>query len=721
MNSRFVVRWSGVAALAVFCLSLSAGARAQADRATTEHVSAQLIASVDAVHSGEKILVGVRQRIVPQWHTYWLNPGDTGFRTRIEWTLPQGASAGEIQWPVPSRFTLGAITNYGYEKEVTLLSPVVVPENVKAGDSFPIKAKVSWLVCKDVCIPQHVELALTLPVIRNGQSAAANPEIKKARYALPAASPWPVHANLVKSGLSLRIESTELQSIDKSAIWFYANQPGNVAPGAKQKLRADRDAVILDLKAGDVAATAGERLSGVLAVTEKTQDGNIDRGYLIDTVLNPATNNDVGSNVPLAESEPDLGFMSALVLALMGGIILNLMPCVFPVLSIKALSLLDHAHQTRRQARLHGLTYTLGVLASFALLGGILIVLKAGGAQIGWGFQFQSPSFVLIAAYLMFAVGLSLSGVFSVGASVAGVGSSLAERSGYSGSFFTGVLATIVATPCTAPFMGGALGYALTQPPFELMAVFISLGLGLALPYLLLSNWPLLQRWLPRPGLWMERVKQLLAFPMYGAAAWLVWVLAQQAGINAIAIALGSMVMIAFAAWLFETTRLAKPMIRRSSVVLSSLTVIAVLLAGYAAVNASSADRMGTSISAEDVAEPYSIERLHALRADGKSVFVNFTAAWCITCLVNEKAVLSQRSVLDAFHQSGVTYLKGDWTNQDTQITKQLAEFGRSGVPLYVFYPNGMESEPIVLPQILTPSILMEALKKAPSSRGIAS
>jgi len=365
----------------------------------------------------------------------------------------------------------------------------------------------------------------------------------------------------------------------------------------------------------------------------------------------------------------------------------------------------------------HGLFYTFGVLASFALLGIVLIVLKAGGARIGWGFQFQSPTFVLAAAYLMFAVGLSLSGVFSVGASVVGVGSSLAERSGYSGSFFTGVLATIVATPCTAPFMGGALGYALTQPPAELMAVFLSLGFGLALPYLLLSNWPLLQRCLPRPGRWMERVKQVLAFPMYAAAVWLVWVLAQQTGPNAIAVVLGGMVLIAFAAWLFEATRIGSNVARRSGSGVVALALTVALVGGYLGIkaNAAGAVQMSDAPSAGKTWTPYTAESLQALRAKGEPVFVNFTAAWCITCLVNERVALSQSSVAEAFKKAGITYLKGDWTNQDQQITRQLAAFGRSGVPLYVFYPKGIDARPVVLPQLLTPEIVLTTLSASPS------
>jgi thiol:disulfide interchange protein DsbD len=722
MILKLIASWSAFGTLAVLFSLLSHGVVfAQEDRAATEHVRAQLIASVDAVHPGEKILLGVQQNIVPGWHTYWINPGDSGFKTRIEWALPQGASAGDIQWPVPSRFTLGPITNYGYENTVILLSPITVPKDAKAGGSFPVKAKVSWLVCKDICIPQHVELGLILP-IAVGRSAPRhdNPLIKQALAMLPQASPWPVQTHQIKDGLSLRIAATGLQLASPQKIWFYADQPGKVAHGATQDVQIDGNAVVLKLRSGDMPAAVGEHLTGVLAIAEKTRDGDVVRGYAIDTTLDAAATDGIETSRAVVLDRPEVGFASALLLALLGGLILNLMPCVFPVLSIKALSLLDHAQQTRRQARLHGLFYALGVLVSFALLGIALIALKAGGAQIGWGFQFQSPAFVLIAAYLMFAVGLSLSGVFSIGASVAGVGSSLAERPGYSGSFFSGMLATIVATPCTAPFMGGALGYALTQPPAKLMAVFLSLGLGLALPYLLLSHWPLLQRWLPRPGLWMERVKQVLAFPMYGAGVWLIWVLAQQAGINAVAIALGGMVTIAFAAWLFETTRVSSSLVRNVSVACAILAVATALASGYIGIKAN-AIHVENFSSAKEISQPYSAERLHALRAQGAPVFVNLTAAWCITCLVNERVALDQDSVSRAFHDAGITYLKGDWTNQDIHITRQLAEFGRSGVPLYVFYPIGIDSTPVVLPQLLTPDTVIDALKTPSSSHRIAS
>jgi thiol:disulfide interchange protein/DsbC/DsbD-like thiol-disulfide interchange protein len=695
-----ILRLIPIALLALTCSEADAGS----SEAATEQVRAQLIASVDAVHPGDTIQVGVHQTIIPHWHTYWVNPGDSGLATTIDYDLPAGATAGAIQWPTPSRITLGPVTNYGYENEVTLLSGIKVPDDARG--VFPVKAKVKWLVCEEICIPQRVELALDLPVVAPGQDRGRGSALTgKAQASLPIASPWPVSASSDNDGLTLRITGTGLQPDNIKDIWFYPLEWGRIAHNADQPWLSSGDAIELKLQPGDDAPAVGGRINGVLAITEDGRDGPVTRGFIIDAPLAAAK---AGAS---SAAESGLALPSALFLALLGGVILNLMPCVFPVLSIKALSLLKHAHQAPLQTRLHGLSYTLGVLFSFALLGSLLIALKASGLQIGWGFQFQSPVFVLAVAYLMFAVGLSLSGVFSVGASATGIGASLAERPGYTGSFFTGILATVVATPCTAPFMGAAIGFALAQSPLVLLAVFLSLGFGLALPYLMLSFWPFLQRCLPKPGAWMERVKQGMAFPMYAAAVWLVWVLAQQGGNDATVVALGGMVAIAFAAWLYESTKTGGKTAQHSGAGLAALTLALALTGGYYGVEASVAAETKSSTASEGKDwQPYSAERLQALRAEGKPVFLNFTAAWCISCLVNEKVALSQRSVTDTFRQAGITYLKGDWTNRDPEITRKLAEFGRSGVPLYVFYPGGAAAGPVVLPQILTPEIVTQAV-----------
>lgn len=693
-----------------FLLMLS-GATAQAltDEAATEQVRARLVASVDAVYPGAKITLGVNQRIIPHWHTYWLNPGDSGLATAIQWRLPTGASASDIQWPTPSRITLGSITNFGYSDEVTLLSAIKVPEDAVPGGAFPIAAKVEWLVCEETCIPQEVELELILPVVADAtQAGAGSPLIEQARAALPVNSPWPMRVAFERDGTYLRVSGVELPAQHITDIYFFPDQWGRIVHGAPQPKSIDDDAIVLKLQPGEAPLTPGEALAGVLAVTQTTGAGSVVQSVIVNA---PSVSAAPSASIPVATASLD--FLPALLLALAGGVILNLMPCVFPVLSIKALSLIRHAHHSPLQARLHGLTYTGGILVSFALLGGALILLKAGGSQIGWGFQFQSPLFVLAVAYLMFAVGLSLSGVFSIGGSVAGIGSSLADRSGYVGSFFTGVLATIVATPCTAPFMGAALGFAMTQPPAPLLAVFLSLGFGLALPYLLLSTWPLLQRLLPRPGVWMERIKQGLAFPMYAAAVWLVWVLAQQAGTDSIVIALGGMVFIALAAWSYDISRSGRPWTQRLGAAVATAAVAIAVGGGYFGISpqTEALARTAGTVAHHSDWEPYSPERLQTLRADGQPVFLNFTAAWCISCLVNERVALRQNSVTEAFNKSGIAYLKGDWTNQDPRITEKLAEFARTGVPLYVFYPAGIDAKPVVLPQILTADIVLNAIQ----------
>jgi thiol:disulfide interchange protein DsbD len=508
-----------------------------------------------------------------------------------------------------------------------------------------------------------------------------------------------------EADLQLRLESGRFENAKISSAWFYPEQWGKINHSAAQSFVQEGRFLKLALPAGSAPPVDGEAPRGVLVIGEATTDGERLTGFELASQTAPAPGNPKSASA-------ELGVAAAMLLAFLGGMVLNLMPCVFPVLSIKALSLLKHAEYSPLQKRLQGMAYTAGVLVSFALLASVLILLKAGGQAIGWGFQYQSPIFVVIVAYLMFAVGLNLSGLFTVGASAVGVGSSLAARSGYSGSFFTGVLATIVATPCTAPFMGAAIGYALGQSAPALLAIFLSLGLGLAFPYLLLTAWPRLQRLLPRPGIWMERVKEGLAFPMYAAAVWLVWVLAQQGGPNAVLVALGGMVLIALAGWLYTVTRQGSSWSRHSGAGFAALALVVALAGGGFGVDAVAVPTGSQALASvsDKHWQTYSTEHLRELRQAGKPVFVNMTAAWCISCLVNERVALSDASVVDLFKNGNITYLKGDWTNQDKQITAYLAEFGRSGVPLYVYYPAGTDSVPVVLPQLLTPDIVRQNL-----------
>jgi len=661
-------------------------AHAHADRARTDQVEVRLLAESATVSPGQTIYLGLEQKIIPHWHTYWKNPGDSGTSTSIAWTLPAGVTASPILWPAPSRFAIGPITNYGYAKQVVLLTKLTVPASQAVGSQVPIEAKASWLVCEESCIPQDATLKLTLTVA--AQAGAGGPDallIGAALKQLPQTVSWPAVYERADGKLTARLDLPAGIEMGENALKFYPAEWGTIAHNAAQVFALEKGQLAIALTPGEAPPAAGSPVRGVLVLEDMA--GAIVQAYELDAPAMPAPKDDA------------LSIWHALLLAFAGGIVLNLMPCVFPVLSIKALSLFKYSDLSAAQKRLQGVAYTAGVLASFSVLALALVAMKNLGAQVGWGFQFQSPYFVLGVAYLIFVVGLSLSGVFALGGP-ANLGANLAGKPGYSGSFFTGVLATIVATPCTAPFMGAALGFALAQPSPVLWLVFLALGFGLALPYLLVSAWPALHALLPKPGLWMERFKQALAFPMYGTAVWLVWVLAQQSGVNAVPLALGGMIALALIAWIYDSTRNAGKRVLVNCLLLAG--VAATVGVSYKALQAPAA-----------VAQAYTPSTLAALREQGKPVFVNLTAAWCITCLVNERVALDRPVFRDLLKAENITYLKGDWTNQDPQVSALLKEHGRSGVPLYLFYPAGAGSKAVILPQILTHDIVRSAMQSA--------
>ena len=699
----------------------AAVAQSAPDRARTEQVAVRLLSETASVAPGQTIYVGLEHQIIPHWHTYWKNPGDSGTSTSIAWKLPAGVTASDIIWPAPSSFAIGPITNFGYANQVVLLSKLTVPASQAIGSTIPLEAKASWLVCEESCIPQDATLKLTLQVAAQPAPGGADKQIINAALKrIPTAANW--QAVYERQGDKLIARITLPPEVDgKPAVSligartarFYPADWGTIAHNAQQTFSVQGQALTIDLAPGETAPASGSPVRGVLTLEGKNTAGDyapiefaVELGAGSAQPLPAAT--PAAALAPSPVTDDAITLWRALLLAFVGGVILNLMPCVFPVLSIKALGLLKHSDLSASEKRAQGLVYTLGVLASFSVLALALIVIKSLGAQVGWGFQFQSPYFVLGVAYLIFVVGLSLSGVFALGGP-ANLGAGLANKPGYSGSFFTGVLATIVATPCTAPFMGAALGFALTQPSVLLWLIFLALGLGLALPYLLVSAWPALHALLPRPGLWMERLKQALAFPMYGAAAWLVWVLAQQAGVNAVPLALGGMIALALIAWIFDSTRAAsdKARLLANGVVLAG--VIATVGLSFKVVGTAPGQAVQASSGQDWTA--YSPATLADLRREGKPVFINLTAAWCITCLVNERVALSQADFKDLLKKEGITYLKGDWTNQDAEISALLKQYGRSGVPLYLFYPPGVESKAVVLPQILTHDIVRSALQ----------
>ncbi len=701
--------------LLLACLGFASSlgpSQAQGLRPPADLVRASLAAEPQAVAGGTPFTLAVTMTLKPGWHVYWRNPGDSGLPPEITWTLPAGFGTGGLRWPAPHRIPIATLMNYGYEGEVTLLVPVSPPPSLDPAEPVRLAGKLTYLVCETECIPGSADLSLTLPVGKATPDPANAALFARARAALPVAPVWPQRLSREGDRIRLDFAASGLKPDSvKSAAYFPYGETA-IDNAAEQTLSVDDQGLHLTLARGDDKTFPGS-LPGVLTVEEETGNGVVrlafaygDEPAAVPSAM-PSASTPASSGAPSQPADqPTL--LAAIGLALLGGLILNLMPCVFPVLSIKVLGLVRQSGESLGRVRLHGLAYTAGVLASFLGLAGLLIGLKGGGASLGWGFQLQSPPVVAGLAYLLVAVGLSLSGVFSLGGRFAGIGDGLTRRAGLSGSFFTGVLATLVATPCTAPFMGAAVGFALTQGPAVALAVFAALGLGLSLPFLALTLWPGAVRILPRPGAWMETLKQALAFPVYATAAWLIWVLAQQVDARGLFAALIGVVLVGFAAWAWERSRNATPLGERIFQGLAGLAVIAVVTLGF---GLSQQPALSTAQAASEGTEPFSRTRLDTLRDARRPVFVNLTAAWCITCAVNETTSLSRPSVQAAMRAKGVTYLKGDWTNQNPEITRLLEEHGRSGVPLYLLYTQG---EPQVLPQILTEGTVLDALSAIP-------
>jgi thiol:disulfide interchange protein len=702
-----------LAPLALLLALLLAGpAFAQSSVVQTDNVRAELVSDVATVKAGEPFWVGLRQTIRPKWHTYWKNPGESGLPTEIAWTLPAGAKADPIVWPTPILFDIGGVTNYGFKDEAMLLVRITPPADL-AGP-LKLAAEANWLVCEDVCIPEEGKFELTLP--SGAAPTPAPPAVRTlfdaARRRVPTESPWPARYGVSKTGEpTLIVEAKGLKPDTISDVYFFPAEWGAVATMAKQTAGVTADGIRIPLRKGEAKTAMPERLAGTLVLTEKTADGTVKQAFDVSARLDPAFVPASASLAGAAGAE-QLSLVQALLFALLGGLILNLMPCVFPVLAMKAAAFARLAGHEQGEMRRDGLAYTAGVLVSFAAMAAIVVAIRASVGDVAWGFQFQSPVFSLLIAYLFFTVGLNLSGVFEVGGRLAGVGQGLVARGGTTGAFFTGVLAVIVATPCTAPFMAAALGFALSQPAPATFAVLLAMGLGLALPYLALSFTPALQRLLPRPGAWMDRLRQFLAFPMYASAVWMIWVLTQQTGSDGVLYALGGMILIAFAIWLLRLNGGAS----RGTWVRRGLAAAAVLLAFAATLKLDDAPATAASASGGPTSgvnfegwERFSRARMAEAVAAGKPVFVDFTAAWCITCLVNERVALETPAAKKAFEQAGVVKLKGDWTNRDDEITAVLKEVGRAGVPLYLFWAPGAD-RPKILPQVLTEAMILSEL-----------
>jgi thiol:disulfide interchange protein DsbD len=694
----------------------------------TDNVKARLVSEVSGVAPGQSFWVALEFNIRDGWHTYWRNPGDSGQATTLKWQLPPGFTAGDIVWTTPHRFELPPLVNYGYAKHAMHLVNITAPKDLKPGTPIVLSAKAGWLVCSDVCIPEDADLQLKLPVSSEAGTVdpADAPLFTAARSELPSAQFAATTARIRGDQLVIALGKEWGATLPQiKSLAFFPYDEGGIEYAAPQTLTRTQDAVELAMKVGYQPPRSGS-VRGVLLATEQTgNDLGVVPMEIAANFSGAGGSPPAGSprfapaRAPAAPAERTTASLPVLLaFAILGGLILNLMPCVFPVLSIKAIGLVEQAKKHPAAVRTKGLVFAAGVISSMLCLAAVLLTLRAGGEQIGWGFQLQSPLFVTLLVYLLLAVGLNLSGVFEVGGGLAGVGDGLTQGDSYRAAFFTGVLTTLVATPCTAPFMAFAVGAALTQPPALALCIFAALGFGLALPYLLLSFAPWMRRALPKPGAWMDTLKQVFAFPIYASAAWLLWVLAQQTSPFGLGAALAGAILIAFAAWAYQKSKSGAAGGRVAGLVTATLAVLLAIFlpVRFADVAAAASGASAAGAHAADEWQPYDAAQVAKLDAAGRPLLVNFTASWCLTCLVNERNAFTDSAVQEVFHNKGVTLMKGDWTNRDPAITRALASFGRAGVPLYVVYNSKPGSaEPVILPQLLTPSVVRSAFADTPS------
>ncbi len=731
--------------LILSCPGLARAQDTAPQTAQKNHVQVRLVPERTTVEGNDMILIAIEQTIDDGWHSYWTNPGDSGIAPIIKWKLPEGAAIAETLWPVPLEINVAGIVNYGYEKKVTLLQQLVLPDTLPAGP-LTLEAQVDLLVCSDICIPETSTHSITL---NDGQASDNTAYIDEAMNALPEKIDWTARYHtrgdffvldldfvlpgifpprIAVTGINLIpyewgvVENTaptvtvmKEYSANRGRYLRMTQWRGDRPLEELKEIRAlmvYRDAnghrMALDLTAAPDPAWLNYQAIKKARAALQEKPAPTPAPAATDAAAEPV----IPGGETRATAPAPLTFVAALLFALLGGLVLNLMPCVFPVLSLKALHLSSMSAREQSHAALHGVIYTAGVLTSFALLGGLLMGLKAGGAEIGWGFQLQNPAVVYALALLLFALGLNLAGVFAFGGGLANAGAHLAARGGHAGDFFTGVLAVLVATPCTAPFMGAALGYALTQSAPMAFAVFMALGFGLALPYLLLTIVPPLRKLLPKPGAWMNTFKQFLAFPLFGSVAWLVWVFAQQTSTLGLAGALTGLIGLGFGLWAWPR-RPAQGFARAIVTFFLMPLVLLMLAAPLAEIKRPHA--LPSAAPADESVISYTPAALDELLRGDNPIFVNMTAAWCITCKINEKAALDVPATKALFAQHNISLVRGDWTNRDAAITAYLDGYGRNGVPLYVFHgardaATGQRPAPVVLPQLLTPALVREKL-----------
>jgi thiol:disulfide interchange protein len=717
------MRFSRLMFSLVFLLAAGLPALAASNSADVAHLHVQLVVPSSTLSPGNSAEAGLYFKLEPGWHVYWKNAGDSGEPPRMKWTLPDGITAGPLQFPAPKRLPLGPLMDFGYEDEVLFPFLVKVGTNAKSVPAT-LHAKVDWLVCREVCIPGKAELEITRPVTDQASTTAAvEPDASlfaRLRNRLPGSEPATFKAGFQPTPTGLRL--TVLTGQKETQASFFPADQNIIDNPAPQKLTPTAKGLTLDLKKDANLTAAPAQLRGVLELSNgrayeivapagPPAAGVADSGSTEATAATPEAATSANSQpAPSGSTAPLVPSLARITgLAFLGGLILNLMPCVFPVLFLKGLALMQSGNEERHRLRMHGLVYTAGILVSFWVLVAVLLGLRSAGARLGWGFQFQSPVFLSLMAGLLFFLALSLAGQFEIGLSLTSAGGSLAAKQGYTGSFFTGVLAVIVATPCAAPFMGVAIGYALAQPAAITFAVFTALALGLAAPYVALTLQPAWTHVLPKPGAWMEVLRQAVSVPIFGTVIWLAWVVANAYGAAVLAALLAGFLLIAIAGWFLGRW----PAKRWSTAVAASILVGFVALSAWAPRGLAASPAGSASSVVRGEWEPWSAETVNRYLSQGRPVFVDFTASWCLSCQVNERVALTQPEVRKAFADANVALLRADWTQHDDAIAQALAGLGRSGVPVYALYVPG-EASPRLLPEALTPGIVTDALNKLP-------
>lgn len=665
---------------------------------TQAHTTVDFMSNVKSVQPGGSFWIGLRMKMDPEWHVYWRNPGDSGLPPSIAWRLPDGATAGLIQWPYPKRINVGPLTSFGFEEEVIFWSEMRLPVHLSLNE-LNVRAKIDWLACKIECIPGQAELSLILPVVKEAeQNIETSERLAKDQFTWPARqSDWKISAREDEKNFMLLLSAADPQENIKS-LQFFPYNDALIQHAVAQELRFENDGYILTIPKSSLITKRVDTLEGILVSdkfwNQKQHSLEINVPVKKELTVQPVKGN-------------SLTLMVACWFAFIGGIILNFMPCVLPVLSLKIIGLVKTVRD-RRKMMMSGIFFTLGVLVSFWILAGLLIVLQSAGHKLGWGFQFQSPVFVAVMGCILFLLALNLFGVFEIGAIGIPTGNLSA---GYGGSFMSGVLATLLATPCTAPFMGTALSFAITQPPVISWMIFTCLGLGMAMPFLLLSIFPQCLSFLPKPGKWMNILKVVFGFVLLLCVVWLGWVLNLQKGIFAIVILMIGLAIMGIAA-------VAGGLLQRQGKQLGFILIFLLFASGGFLFMVTGLKFLPQQSTTQPQTEgsgipwqKFSLERLAEIRRQGKPVLVDFTAAWCLTCQVNDRLVFQHESVVEYFQQSGIVALKADWTNHDAEITKALTDYGKNSIPVYAFYRAGSQ-QPIFLPEILTPEIVLQALKK---------